>query len=222
MIHVEYKKKQSSFEINIENTRFKSDGTPVPGLWKHLMEVWTDKQSFQHVRCTCSDFQKRLWCSHMDKLMTEDLDRKVLSAAIGVPMFNKPCLVIPCLVLPKANKPLAKVQVVWGDIQGGAGSVTASGEYTLGFIYRGMEGRATIRRLLADWLCVIPVQFPDSMECQQPQHRIGDSTLDRGTTLNGDPAAIRKAIMIDAFQLLDTKMCRKCADAIFIPQDPPF
>lgn len=191
------------------------------------MEFWKDTSSFEHLRCGCDTFLKKYWCEHITAVMEHDkYDANSIGSTPAVPIFKTPLLIVPCLVLYDQDSAYAAVSATWGNPQKTMGQVHADGVYGIGFIRRGVQGRQTIRKLLLEWLVAIPDQFPDAMVCRQYTHTGGTCVFER------DPfpqvfqqlsdQEIRRARIIDGYQLLDSKACRACAEIISIDADLPF
>lgn len=191
------------------------------------MEVWKDHSGFDHLRCRCDINQRKEWCNHIAEWMDKERDASTLGPVPAVIVFKPPqSLIIPCTALTVQGKNIAAVQAVWGDVTvGGGGQLRAGGAYNIGYITPNKAGRGHLRKMLLDWLTSIPYQFPDRLECTASTHMPGSCVFDEESqqTLGKlTPREVNRAVILDAYQLLDNSMCRQCAETNWTDWENPF
>lgn len=217
MIEPTVRKKTSSFPIILVNSA------------PQMMQSFEDEQGFIHLACLCSQFQMHKWCKHIEAVYTsdEELDSDQITSTCGVQLYKSPhSLFLDTLVLPMGDDlddSLCEVQVIWGNISTSKqnGGLIVDGQYSIGFIRRGVQGRRTIRRLIFEWLVAIPAVFPDKMVCLSTSHKYGDCYFD--TFVENEMTQLERTSWRnrDAVMLLDEKMCYSCAQVVMRPFDPP-
>lgn len=201
-----------AYKSHTDNVGVNSDGTKV--------QQWVDSKGFHHLRCNCQTFVKKRWCTHFEEMLKYDGDGAYLKPTMAVPIYKSPYLIVPMMIMTPVPSFVQQVDhfmsasIVWGDIKMSSGHIDVKGECHVGMIRDG-DGRATLRRMAMEWMVSIPQLFPNLMRCQAATHTPGDSPFDigKGEDFYGmfnAKGEIVKAVLVDAYDILDTTRCRAC------------
>lgn len=200
-----------------------------------MLVLQEDRDGFRHWVCPCPVFTRNKWCDHTVKFYsTRRVGGDVFDTSPAVTIFaGKTWLIVPCLLIPDDfNEDLAQVQVVWGKARRINNQGFAfDGSDVIGYVEK-FDGRMDLRRLIVEWLPVIPSLYPGEMECGAAYHSRYDSmtecqfdpgildsvsgplTLPNGEQISKE--AYKKRLYADSFNLLDAGVCTTCDQAAWI------
>jgi hypothetical protein len=116
VIAVNYKKMMQSFPIKISE-----DAAP------QMVESWLDFNNFLHIKCMCSNFQMKKWCSHIEAIYlnarsedgtTYDMDATYIGSTTAIQVYKAPTpLFVYTLIMDTQGKlGGGKVALVGGNV----------------------------------------------------------------------------------------------------------
>lgn len=177
------------------------------------MEV-TDQRG--HLACNCKMFEGTRWCEHLQRAVTENLDRN--SLLYGNPDEQVPCVVYVPIVptigfwlavtltdLHRSGMAVASVQ-----LDSSAENVLRSVE--LGVVLAGQEGRQALRRMAVAWL----EDASRDLYCPAFTHKnVRWSRASRGIRSN------TPRDLLQAFSIINSGVCSDCANYTNFDDDIP-
>lgn len=214
-----------------------------------------DADGFRHWTCECDVYRRTKWCNHIwwayganDKtpLGVERVDpyELFIDTSPAVVVFSKDAvLLVPILVLPvdsagETSKTLGEVLALWGNPKReGPTNFSYEGSESIGFVEIFREGRGSLRRLILEWLAIVPVLYPKEMTCRSTFHEQGEAWTEVVSVEDfyhyADPSKIvatpkggfsqevvKKHFFREVYNLLDKNICCACDEAGHIEMDP--
>lgn len=188
------------------------DGRPV------VISSGFNPEGFRVLTCSCDHYIRKYWCKHIVHIYGDNFADRALphEEAMMVDLFLKRPLMVPVVSSPELDGPLMYgVHVLWGGVQKVIGEFRSEDGEIIGYLRH--ASRATVRRLVLDWL---PSKIYDCNPCKATTHTVGDSILD-DTSIPADwhnlsEESQRKAIR-DIWCLLDSSRCARCVEVSMMP-----